>query len=312
MTGMKLTSVLPWFGGKRTLAPTIVRELGEHAYYFEVCAGSMAVLFAKEPSSHETAIDLHGGLTNLAWILQKEDTASALYDDLRRVLYSDEIYQESKHWVANFEGSEFGSQEFKKPLLSWAYHYFIASWMGRNGVSGTARVNYQIATRWTQGGGSGPLRFRSAVSSIPAFHERLRNVHILRRDIFDVLPKIEDAEGVAIYADPPYLENTRSGSTGSGKGYVHDFTPAQHQQLAKELRRFRKARVVVSYYADPQLHDLYPGWTFVDCSRQKHLAVQNKRGTNRQDAPEVLLLNGPALSEDLQSDSEGESLSLFA
>src|SRR3990167_1959608 len=269
MEEMKISSIAPWFGGKRTMAPEIVRQLGKHQYYFEGCCGSMAVLFAKEPSEHETVCDLHGALTNLAWVVQDDAKAARLFDALQRVYYSDAIYKQSKDWMEKMEpdGEVQG-------CVTWAYHYFIASWMGRNGVAGTARVNYQIATRWTKGGGSGPLRFRNAVDSIPAWCDRLRRVHILRRDLFQVLDKIEDDQGAAVYVDPPYMP----GSLAGNSRYVHDFTGNDHQRLATALTRFTKARVVVSYYADLQLEELYPGWTIMDCSRQKHLHVQNKRG----------------------------------
>jgi site-specific DNA-adenine methylase len=106
-----------------------------------------------------------------------------------------------------------------------------------------------------------------------------------------VLPKIEDDSGVSIYVDPPYLPGTVAGNSK----YLHEFKPDAHELLAKELSRFRKARVVVSYYADPLLKELYPKWTSLDCSRHKHLHVQNKRGMGRKEAPEVLLINGPAV-----------------
>lgn len=305
MNEMKLTSLLPWFGSKRTLAPVIVDLLGPHAYYFEACAGSMSVLFAKEPAHHETVCDLHGALTNLAWVVQKEETGFELFNALQRVSYSDNLYKASKEWLTAFEDSDEPSRLGE--LFAWAYHYFLASWMGRNGVSGTARVNYQIATRWTKGGGSGPLRFRNAVDSIPAWFDRLRNVHVLRRDVFDVLPKIEDDDGVAIYADPPYLPDTM---TGNGR-YIHDFTAAQHAQLANELRRFKKAVVVVSYYDSPRLDQLYPGWVKLDASRQKHLACQNARGQKRTAAPEVILCNAQVNTSRWNQEAVVEPAGLF-
>lgn len=296
---MKITAIAPWFGSKRTLAPEIVRQLGKHSYYFEACAGSMAVILAKEPTEHETVCDLHGAMTNLAWCVQREEVAAKLYDRLQKVLYSDAVYLDSKDWLNEREAKEpddkWSGPDTIDPICheelnpEFAYHYFVASWMGRNGVAGTARVNYQIATRWTKGGGSGPGRFRAAVESIPAWHDRLRNVHILRRDLFDVLPKIQDDAAVAIYADPPYLPDTISGNSR----YLCEFAPDDHRRLAEALRRFKLARVVVSYYASPALADLYPDWTVLDCSRHKHLHVQNSRGTNRKEAPEVLLVNGP-------------------
>jgi DNA adenine methylase len=294
---MKLTSLLPWFGGKRTLAPEIVRQLGPHSYYFEGCCGSMAVLFAKDPSEHELACDMHGGLMNLAQVIQDESLAVELFNRLQRVLYSDELYAESKEWLDDFIeiADDPCIEETPAPEIDFAYHYFVASWMGRNGVAGTARVNYQIATRWTKGGGSGPLRFKNAVDSIPAWCERLRNVHILHRDLFKVLPKIEDELGMALYLDPPYLPDTVS----SNSRYLCDFTAGDHERLAQELKRFRKARVVISYYAAPILESLYPAWTRIDMSRQKHLHVQNQRGVGKgmDTAPEVLLVNGPAFGD---------------
>ena len=297
MSAAAITAIAPWFGGKRTLAPEIVRQLGPHSYYFEGCFGGLSVIFAKEPSEHECLCDLHGGVTNLAWIVRDEASAVRLFDRLQRVLYSDKLYAASKDWL-ELHTPEGDDQELLGTLPfdeDWAYHYFIASWMGRNGVAGTARFNYQIATRWTKGGGSGPLRFRNAVASIPAWCERLRNVQILRRDLFELLPKIEDGPGVAIYVDPPYLPGTIAGKSR----YVHDFGPQQHRVLADMLGQFKRARVVVSYYDAPSLEILYPargGWTKIDCARHKHLHTQNKRGSRRTAAPEVLLVNGPPVA----------------
>lgn len=53
---MKIRAIAPWFGGKRTLAEEIVRELGKHTQYFEPFCGSAAVLFAKDR-------DLYAGWT---------------------------------------------------------------------------------------------------------------------------------------------------------------------------------------------------------------------------------------------------------
>lgn len=306
---MKITAIVPWFGSKRTLAPAIVHQLGKHSYYFEGCAGSMSVLLAKQPSEHEVVCDLHGALTNLAWCVQEELVAHKLYERLQRVLYNDDLYKLSKEWLAEFEARHDNAHGPQAAHPDWAYHYFVASWMGRNGVSGTARVNYQIATRWTKGGGSGPGRFRAAVESIPAWHDRIRNVHILRRSLFDVLPKLQDDRDLAIYADPPYLPDTVAGNSK----YLCDFSEADHQQLAEQLRRFKSARIVVSYYQSPTLKKLYPGWTVLDCSRQKHLHVQNKRGMGRNEAPEVLLINGPArLSNDDGTPAEKDLFTIGA
>lgn len=52
---MKITALAPWYGSKRTLAPRIVEQLGEHRAYWEPFCGSCAVLFAKPVSCTTSA-----------------------------------------------------------------------------------------------------------------------------------------------------------------------------------------------------------------------------------------------------------------
>ena len=50
---MKIRALAPWFGGKRTLAPAIVQQLGKHTQYFEPFCGSMA-----EKDDHDRLRDI--------------------------------------------------------------------------------------------------------------------------------------------------------------------------------------------------------------------------------------------------------------
>lgn len=299
-TSPTITAIAPWFGGKRTLAADIVCELSDHSAYWEPFCGSMAVLFAKEPSGHETVNDLHGDLINLAMVVRNECCGDQLYSRLVRTLYNDTQFKQSQQIFRNGGPPELppSGVHLGPEHVDRAYHYFVVSWMGRNGVSGSARINYQMAVRWTPGGGGGGKRFSAAVDSMPWWHQRLRNVCILRRDAFELLEKIEDCPGVAIYVDPPYFKATRGKSGGSR--YLHDFTDADHDRLAASLARFEKARVVVSYYEDLRLENLYDGWTFRRMHCYKNLHVQNRRGSKKSLAPEILLLNGPSFAGDDQ------------
>lgn len=293
--GPLIKSIAPWFGSKRSLAPAIVQELGPHQAYFEPFCGSMAVLFAKDRSPHETVNDLHGDLINLAMVL-----ASPRYSDLctfiQRILCCEKLFDLAKATFVAQEAHVPGSPaEVRGEHVDRALVYLVVSWMGRNGVSGTARQNYQMAIRWTHGGGGGGRRFVSATQSIPAWHQRLREVTILNRDGFELIEKIDDQAPIAVYVDPPYLPETCGSGDGShGSRYEHDFAEEDHSRLAEAVGRFKKARVVVSYYWDERLLKLYPGWTIRKMFRQKHLHVQNKRGMGRNIAPEVLLMNGPS------------------
>lgn len=321
---MKITALAPWFGGKRTLAPRIVAELGKHTQYFEPFCGSMAVLLAKEPSQKETVSDLHGDLINLSRVLATEWAAVKLYERLGATLFSEGLLEDARaeleaqgaEGVADMFGDNrpygHGGYHVHGEMIDRAYWYFLASWMGRNGTAGTERLDYQIAVRWTKNGGSPTVRFRNAVESIPEWHRRLLNVVILRRDAMEIIDRFEDDPATAIYADPPYPAETRSNVAtdgekkgGGGGRYLHEFKHGggslfgaedDHARLARILRQYKHARVVVSTYDCPRYRELYEGWTFIDCAMLKLLHQQNGRGARAKEAPEVLIVNGPSFT----------------
>lgn len=280
---MLTKSLAPWFGAKRTLAPTITDELGPHSAYWEPFCGSMAVLMAKNPAGMETVNDLHGDLINLARVVQHATEGPALYRRLRRALNAQTLFVDSREQCLvpiTFDGLN----------PDRAFHYFLTSWQGMNGVAGTSRYNLGFARRFTKNGGHAARRFASSVDSIPAWRRRLREVTILSCDGIELCERIEDAAGVVIYADPPYL--------AKGAKYQHDFDWLAHRRLATALRRFRRTRVIVSYYDHPDLADMYPGWTKRDVQQTKALVSQGRRGkSNITVAPEVLLLNGPSYAD---------------
>ena len=263
-TEMKIKAIAPWFGGKRTLAPRIVAELGPHRVYWGLCCGSLAVEMAKPPCIMETVVDLHGDLTNLARVLADRRLRRRRHRELRWCLMSDAVFEDAASVIraGEFQGD--------KPDWQRARNYLLTAWLGRNGVAGTSSYNSGFCIRYTANGGHAAKRWASVLASIPAWGERLANMTILRRDVLEVLPRIDDRDGTAIYSDPPYIEK--------GAEYVHEFTGEDHNRLAEMLHRFERTRVVVSYYEDPRLAELYPGWTKVDCTRTKAMATLGRRG----------------------------------
>jgi DNA adenine methylase len=279
---MPIKALVPAFGGKRNLAPPIVELLGPHRVYWEPFCLSMAVLLAKPPCTMETVNDLHGDLVNLARVIQDARLGPKLYRRLRRTLMCEQFFREADAVVRAAETTELtGPGEID---LDLAYRYFLVSWLGRNGTAGTPATHKgTYCLRFTNSGGHGAKRWNSVIRSIPAWRKRLANVTILRRDAFDLLPRIEDAAGTVIYCDPPYIVK--------GARYLHDFTAEDHQRLASALARFRRARVVVSYYDHPRLAELYPGWHQTRIDVSKAMAHCGKRGTNECRATEILLCN---------------------
>lgn len=282
MTDAPIKAIAPWFGSKRNLAPDIVWAIGDHRVYWEPFCGSLAVLMAKKPVPMETANDLHGHLINLARTLKNYDRAVELYGRAARLVFHEGLYLEAAERVRERAGGEFDP----RGDVDAAEDFLVASWFGRNGVAGTVSTSSSFAVRYTASGGQPAKRWASVVDSIPAWHQRLRLVTILRRNAFEVLERIRDEEKTAIYLDPPYLVK--------GASYVHDFADADHVRLAELARRFTKAIVVVSYYDHPRLATLYPDWTIHRIEVTKSIANQGKRDeAGATKATEVLIVNRP-------------------
>lgn len=297
---MKIKALAPWFGGKRTLAPRIVAELGKHTQYFEPFCGGLSIILSKPPSQKETVNDLHGDVVNLARVVSDEAMAPKLYDRLQRAVMSETLLAEAGDRLSDESSLQLIMGHWAdvpaEVRVDRAYWFFVGCWMGRNGTAGTARMDYQIAVRWTANGGSPTVRFRNAVECIPAWHDRLRNVVILRRDAFEIIDRFEDVESTVIYADPPYAQETRGEMERPSQArYLHEFqhgggglfsvSEDHHAKLAKSLCRYKHARIVVSAYDCPRYRDLYKGWTFVDCRMLKLLHQQNGRGARAKEAP---------------------------
>ncbi len=292
MAKTAISAILPYFGGKRTLAPRIVQEFGKHSAYAEICCGSLAPLMAKPRAPMEIANDLYGHVINLARVLASSRHAE-LQDRLSRTLMHDAIFDEAKSWCHSQDTAN-STQEVRDESVEAAYWFFVLSWMGRNGMAGTKSGNQSIATRYTSNGGSGGFRWQQAVDSVPAWHDRLRGVHFKQMDCVQLASRLQDAKGWVIYVDPPYIRK--------GSKYVCDFELEDHARLASVLQEKREARVVVSYYDEPELVELYPGWTKVHMPPRKGLANSRARGdAQKSAAPEVLLINGPSIATAAQA-----------
>lgn len=271
----------PWFGAKRDLADTIVSEFGPHKAYWEPFCGSMAVLFAKPTCRMETVNDLHEDLINLACVVRCETLGRKLYEEARLIPCSDADMK----WASNLMRQPFQEGDSK---VQRALAYLVSSWQGRNGecgVAATARMR-SLCVRWGNTGGSPSTRWYGTVRSIAAWRRRLSKVTVLNRDGFEMISKIADEPDVVIYCDPPYIVKKNK--------YLHDFNDADHSRLAELLKRFRRARCIVSYYDHPRLAELYPGWTVRRIEVAKKLS-QWERGKAATKAVECLLINGPSL-----------------
>ena len=280
-----LASVAPWFGSKRLLAPAIVSHFAKNDTFYDLFCGSCSILFEKEPSRQEVASEKNPDLVNLLRCLADQNDAEFLHREASHRLLSESLFRDAALRLAE-------PWEFEFQNLSRAIEFLTVSWQGPSGLAGTT-AKPRFAKRNTASGGSTAARWRSVAESIPAWHERLRNVEFRNADAFEILQDVPDREGCVVYSDYVYHPDSRRGGT-----YVFDALdengkpdPKKHELLAEKLGRFKKTQVVVSYGECEAINKLYAGWRKVRLDAPRKM--QHTRGGHHphEDAGECLFIN---------------------
>ena len=232
-------SIIKYPGAKWSLAHWIISHFPEHHSYLEPFFGSGAVLFTKARSHIETVNDRDGDVVNLfSWIKNDpERLARAIY----WTPYARDVYE--KAWEA---------QHTETDSFQRAVDFYVRMMMGhgfrttgekvgwKNDIQGRERA--YAAGNWA-----------SVPDLIFSAAERLRGVQIENRPAVELIPRF-NYPNVLIYADPPYLLQTRD-----RRQYKHEMTDADHAELLEVLKA-HKGPVILSGYDSKTYNDALKNW----------------------------------------------------
>lgn len=283
----KILAYAPWGGGKRTLAPKIVRQLGSHEEYDEWFVGGCAILPQKYRCEREHINDANPWLVNVLQCVRNHAYVQRL---LAGYKFAKEVFDESCA-IVNAQTTLPADGAMACEL---AARQLVVWWMGPNGLAGTTGKPW-FAQRHTKTGGDPSVRWDSFRRSLPALSQRLRNVEITGVHFREAAARRTDRAGLAIYCDPPYLTKSFR--------YAVDFAGMEtHRELAAILNGYRKTRVVVSYYDQRDddnlfgggslIDELYPPdlWTRHEVAMSK-ASANARTGATKTEATELLLVN---------------------
>jgi site-specific DNA-adenine methylase len=107
-----------------------------------------------------------------------------------------------------------------------------------------------------------PAEVNVAIDLDPAVKKRWQSgkylhVTFYQADALKYLEGIQDSKDVLIYADPPYMLESRK----SGKMYSHEYTDEDHLCLLCALKSLDKAAVIISGYWTPMYQAELKDWT---------------------------------------------------
>lgn len=222
-------AALRYPGSKWSLAHEIVRHFGPHYHYVEPYFGSGAVFFTKPVSPHELINDINGLVVNFFRVLR--DQTDDLLFALEATPWSREEYDQSH--VQTGEAVE-DARRFVTRI--WQAH-----------ASDLAKK-----TGWKNRGAKQPargmsVRWQRVPSELAAMALRLKDAEIEHRPALDVMRRFLTKDTL-IYADPPYLLETRT-----QKMYAHEMSVEDHREML-ELLAAHPGPAVLSGY-DNSLYD---------------------------------------------------------
>ena len=232
-----MNALLNYPGAKWGMAEEIVALMPPHRSYLEPFFGSGAVLFSKPPSAIETVNDIDGDIVNFFTVLREQPEELARLIDLTP--YARDVFDDAHH----NRGSE---------PLDRAYRFAIRSKMGY-GFKTYTQTGFKIDIAGRQG--SYASRYWAKMPElVQQLCGRLKEVQIENRPALDLIRRF-NFDNVLIYADPPYLLDTRG-----GKQYRHEMNEQDHLDLLAALRE-HKGPVILSGYPSEMYDRELKGWS---------------------------------------------------
>jgi DNA adenine methylase len=242
--------VLRYHGGKFLLAPWIISHFPKHTHYFEAMGGGGSILMQKPRSRYETYNDLWGTVVNVFRVLRDPNQGKELERMLRLTPYAREEFDAC---------GEINISQVDDPIEK-ARLTILRSFAGYGSAS-TNNVHSTGFRTWPRPKGSSPSQdWANYADEIKTFTERLRGVTIENRDYKELL-SMYDGPDTLIYLDPPYPHITRNMKRGNAV-YSHDFTDADHIEMAGLVREI-KSMVVISGYDCDLYKELFGNWHMV-------------------------------------------------
>lgn len=256
--------ILNYVGSKWNLSKWIISQMPEHKVYLEPFFGSGAVLFNKFRTSIETVNDIDGNIVNLFKVIREQP------EELARVVeltpYSRQEYLDS-----------FGALQDNLSDIERARVFLVRCWMARGGKTSDR-------TGWRHNINSSTVNAVSDWLGVPETifeaTERLQGVQIESMDAVKLIEKYSRKDCL-IYADPPYLLETRT-----KRHYANEMTIEQHESLLQSLNN-HKGFVMLSGYDNDLYNDTLKGW-----SKKTKMATTDAANSRK----EILWLN-PRISE---------------
>lgn len=223
---MKCSRILNYPGSKWSMTDWIISHMPEHETYLEPFFGSGAVFFNKAPSQIETINDLDSSVVNLFKVIRDYP------EELARLIEWTPLSREE--YYLSYEQEGCSDLELARRCLVRCWQAIGGKTSDRTGWRSLISANGpRVVREWA----GLPERIMSVA-------KRLKNAQIEHQPAAQLISRYHRPE-VLIYADPPYILETRT-----KRHYKHEMTVDDHIELL-ELLDEHPGPVLLSGYAHP-------------------------------------------------------------
>lgn len=218
--------IIPWMGGKRRLAKTIIPMFPEHDCYVEPFCGGAAIFMIKEESKVEVINDLNLDLITLYRAVKHH--FEELYRQFKWTLTSRQQWE----WLQSTPPETLTDIQRAARFLYLQKQAFGGKVDGQTfGISATNKPRFNLLT---------------LEHDLEACHRRLARTNIESLP-WDKCVLRYDRPTTLFYCDPPYWQT---------EGYGIDFGWDQYERLA-ELSKTIKGKMLISINDHPDIRKLF-------------------------------------------------------
>ncbi|MBY4866427.1 MULTISPECIES: DNA adenine methylase [Burkholderia] len=227
--------IIPWIGGKRRLADTLLSRFSPHSCYVEVFAGGAALYFLRHPAEVEVINDINGELVNLYRVIQHHD--EEFVRQFRWALSSRQVFKWHQETIP----------ETLTDIQRAARFYYL-----QQHAFGGKVQRQTFGTAAT----APTINLRCIEESVSAAHLRLaQGTTIENLSWRDCISRYDRSRSF-FYCDPPYWQT---------EGYGVAFPFEEYEQLAAALRTCA-GKVMVSINDHPDIRRAFDGFDMEEVS----------------------------------------------
>lgn len=242
--------IIPWIGGKRRIADTLLNRFPQHTCYVEVFAGGAALYFMKHPADVEVINDVNGDVINLYRVVQNH--LEEFVRQFKWALSSRELFK----WLQETPPQTLTDIQRAARFFYLQHHAFGGKVEGQN---------------WGTATTAPPVNLLRIEESLSAAHLRLSGAYIERLDWAACLDKYDRPHSL-FYMDPPYWET---------EGYGVPFEWPQYELMAQRLATL-KGKAVVSLNDHPDIRRAFAAFQMEDFEIDYTVAGGGKATTRRE------------------------------